>query len=209
MLNRSETWRDLQAAEVVAYRSAFARQGDYRGFFSIPEYGDADRAGVEIAETCSRCLDIGCGVLPRPVYMQTDFVGIDPFFGEGPRQFPFAQALGEHLPFPSQSFPCCSFMSTLDHQIEPLVALGEAWRILKSYGYLWLWLELRSDTDARYHWWRTQPPGTLFDAHHQHAFIKADVVALLAQSGFRWLGMNSYPGTSYWPPTQLIVGMKQ
>lgn len=204
-----EMWGVLQSAEVLAYRAAYARQGDYRGFFSIAEYGDARAAGMEIAKTCPCCLDVGSGVLPKPVYMQTKFFGLDPFFGEGPRLFPFAQAIGEHLPFPDSAFPCVSFMSTLDHQINPLTSLREAARVLQPHGYLYLWLELRAETDARYHWWKTQPAGVLFDDHHQHAFIKRDIEVLLDAAGFQWLGMTRYLGTSYFPPTQLIVAVKR
>lgn len=208
LLNRADAWHALQAAEVISYRESFKRRGDYFGYFSIAGRTDAARAGAEIAKSCSLCLDIGCGVLPKPVYMQTKFVGIDPFWGEGPRRFPFAQAIGEHLPFPSESFPCVSFMSTLDHQIEPLVSLREAWRVLKLGGFIWLWLDLRDDTDGRYWWWKQQPPGTLYNEHHQHAFIKADIAQLLSDAGFRWLGMDTYPGTYQWPSTVLVLGAK-
>jgi SAM-dependent methyltransferase len=202
------TWRALQAAEITSYRESFKRRGDYFGFFSIPGLEHAERAGATIAKSCPLCLDIGCGVLPRPSYMQTKFMGLDPFFGEGPRQFPFTQAIGEHLPFLSASFPCVSFMSTIDHQIDPLVSLREAWRVLQLGGFIWLWLELRSETDGRYWWWKQQPLGTLFDDHHQHAFIKADIEELFRLAGFRWLGMDIYPGTYQWPPTALVLGEK-
>jgi SAM-dependent methyltransferase len=202
------TWHSLQSAEVISYRESFKRRGDYFGFFSIPGLEHAERAGATIAKSCPLCLDIGCGVLPCPSYMQTKFVGIDPFFGEGPRKFLFAQAIGEHLPFPSASFPCVSFMSTIDHQIDPAVSLREAWRVLKSGGFIWLWLELRSESDARYQWWKVQPPGTLFDDHHQHAFVKADIEHLLSDAGFRWLGMDTYPGNYQWPSTALVLGAK-
>jgi len=210
MTDRLTTWQALQEREVVAYRAAYARQGDYRGFFSIPEYTDAVRAGQRIAEACPRCLDVGCGVLARPSYMlpTVEFVGIDPFEGEGPRNFEFHQGVGEHLPFPDDSFPCVSFMSTLDHQVEPLAALREAWRVLWARGRLYVWLNLRDESDARYQWWKTQPPGTLFDDHHQHAFTQADVEGLLEQAGFNYVGRECYPGTSYWPPSQLLLGIK-
>jgi SAM-dependent methyltransferase len=98
--------------------------------------------------------------------------------------------------------------STLDHQIDPLVSLREAWRVLKPGGFIWLWLDLREDTDGRYWWWKQQPPGTLYNEHHQHAFIKADIERLLSDAGFRWMGMEIYPGTYQWPSTALVLGAK-
>lgn len=203
------TWQKLQSAKVISYRRSFQQRGDYFGFFSIPGLEHAERAGATIAKVCQSCLDVGCGVLPRPSYMQTKFIGIDPFFGEGGRQFPFAQAIGEYLPFPSASFPCVSFMSTLDHQIDPLVSLREAWRVLQPQGLIWIWLALRSESDAQYQRWRAQPPGTLFDDHHQHAFVKTDIERLLRDVGFLWVGIDTYPGIGQWPSTALVLGVKQ
>jgi len=98
--------------------------------------------------------------------------------------------------------------STLDHQIDPLVSLREAWRVLKQGGFICLWLDLREDTDGRYWWWKQQPPGTLYNEHHQHAFIKADIEELFRLASFRWLGMEIYPGTYQWPSTALVLGAK-
>jgi hypothetical protein len=207
---RQGTWRDLQAFERQAYRDGLRRNGDYRGFFSIDAYGDSKSAGEYIARSCARCLDIGSGVLPHPVYMrpQTRWWGLDPFFGEERRAFPFVQAVGEGLPFPDEVFPCVTFMSTLDHQIMPQDSLREARRVLIPMGLVFLWTDLRPENDGNYLVWKQAPPGTRFDQHHQHAFVRQDILNLLEGVGFSFAEQVNYPGTHYWPPTHLIIGKK-
>lgn len=204
-------WQTLQARELQAYRAAYRERGHYWGFFSEPGYAHAEQAGRRIAEACPTCLDIGSGVLPHPAYMQapTVFYGLDPFFGEGPRAFAFTQAVGEALPFPQTAFPCVSFMSTLDHQQVPLLALQEAYRVLQTPGRLYIWTLLYGDTDTRWQWWQAQPPGTLFDPHHQYAFTLSSLQVLLAQAGFAYLGVEGYTGTATLPPSWLIVALKE
>ena len=206
---RLKIWRDLQALELDAYRESYRKRGDYFGYFSTNERTDARRIGNRIAQSCSNCLDVGSGILPRPVYMHSDvkFYGLDPFFGEYKRAFPFVQAIGEYLPFPDGAFNCLSFMSTLDHQIEPIVSLREAHRVLADMGWLFLWLDLRKDNSRAYRRWRVAPLGTKFNSHHQHAFIKGDIEKLLEQSGFMWASSQSLRGPSG-SVSSLIVGKK-
>jgi uncharacterized protein YbaR (Trm112 family) len=79
-------------------------EGD-EGVFSGQDDPRVRYIGEIIGETRpGLLLDIGCGALPRPTYMGAadgplTWIGIDPFFGDAARQFPFAQALGEYLPF--------------------------------------------------------------------------------------------------------------
>ena len=202
---RLKTWRDLQEFEERSYRESYEKRGDYYGYFSMKKRNDARIAGEHIATRCKNCLDIGAGILPRPVYMSDSvkFMGLDPFFGEHKREFPFAQAIGEHLPFPSASFECVSFMSALDHQIEPLVSLREAYRVLAKDGLLFLWVVLYSDNSRDYRRWHNLPLGTKLGEHHQHAFIRRDIEELLTQSGFEWLACERILRT------YLITGKKQ
>ena len=206
---RFKIWRDLQVAELDAYRESYRKRGDYFGFFSVDARTDAKRIGERIAKSCNNCLDVGAGILPRPVYMRpgVKFYGIDPFFGEYPRDFPFAQAIGEYLPFPDETFECVSFMSALDHQIEPVISLREAYRVLARDGLLFLWIHLRIDNSRAYRKWRRAPPGTKFNTHHQYAFIKRDIEELFEQSGFTWVSHEYIrsPSTSV---LSLIVGKK-
>ncbi|MBU2051241.1 MAG: class I SAM-dependent methyltransferase [Gammaproteobacteria bacterium] len=201
---RLKTWRDLQEFEERLYRESYEKRGDYYGYFSMDKRNDARTAGEYITAQCGNCLDIGSGILPRPAYMGNSmrFMGLDPFFGEHKREFPFVQAIGEYPPFQSASFECVSFMSALDHQIEPLVSLREAYRVLTKNGLLFLWVVLYSDNSRDYRRWRNLPPGTKLGEHHQHAFIEQDIRELLAQSGFEWLECTRISRT------YLITGQK-
>jgi len=201
---RLKVWKDLQEFEEHSYQKSYEERGDYYGYFSMDKRDDAKIAGEYITARCDNCLDIGSGILPRPVYMNSSvrFVGLDPFFGEYKREFPFAQAIGERLPFPSLFFKCVSFMSTLDHQIEPLVSLKEAHRVLMEDGLLFLWVALCPENSNSYRKWRSAPLGTKFNTHHQHAFVEQDIRELLAQSGFEWLECTRISRT------YLITGQK-
>jgi len=201
---RLKVWKDLQEFEEHSYQESYEERGDYYGYFSMDRRNDARIAGEYITKQCDNCLDIGSGILPRPVYMNSSvrFTGLDPFFGEYKREFPFAQAIGEHLPFPSSFFKCVSFMSTLDHQIDPLVSLKEAHRVLVEGGLLFLWVALCPENSNSYRKWRNAPLGTKFNTHHQHAFVEQDIRKLLEQSGFEWLECTRISRT------YLIIGQK-
>jgi ubiquinone/menaquinone biosynthesis C-methylase UbiE len=130
------------------------------------------------------------------------FFGLDPFLGEYKRKFPFAQAIGEYLPFPNSTFKCVSFMSSLDHQIEPLISLREARRVLVKNGLLFLWMKLHLENGGTYCWWQKQPPGSVH-ARHQHIFAERDIKELFEQSEFEWLECKEISRT------RLIIGRKQ
>ena len=74
--------------------------------YSTPDtFGIKDiRAILEKYCTGKRCLDIGCGTLPRPAYMieETEWAGIDPLDGE--RDFEFVQSDAENIPFEDSIF---------------------------------------------------------------------------------------------------------
>ena len=185
---RLQAWRELQELELDSYRESYKNRGDYYGYFSTEERSDAKVAGKYIAECCGSCLDVGSGILPRPVYMNSSvrFVGLDPFFGEYHREFPFAQAIGERLPFPDKSFECVSFMSTLDHQIEPLTSLKEAFRVAMNDGSIFIWGNFFAQGSRSYRLWKSQPKGSKISSHHQHAFTITDVKNLLETAGFSY-----------------------
>lgn len=186
---RKAVWRKLQAREEERYQEAYRATGNYSGYFTVQSRTDAKKIGEYIAQSCKTCLDVGAGILPRPVYMQraTSFFGLDPFFSPYAREFPFVQAIGESLPFSSGTFEGVSFMSTLDHQIDPLTSLKEAHRVLMPGGLLFLWIRQCKPNSGRYHRWRRALPGGLFDRHHQHAFTEQDIRVLLTQASFSYV----------------------
>jgi SAM-dependent methyltransferase len=91
-------------------------------------------------------LDIGVGPQKSPTHIQYNeipdvfFVGIDPLVGQQPRGFAYIQGLGEYLPFRNEIFDQVLFVTSLDHFIDPRVALAEAKRVLKPEGAICVWL---------------------------------------------------------------------
>jgi SAM-dependent methyltransferase len=94
-----------------------------------------------------RVLDIGSGgmvpILRRQgleMVHQTPFRyhGIDPEVRFYSRDFPFAQAAGEGLPFKSGSFDTVMIVGALDHTLSPHQVIAEAARVLRSGGRFYI-----------------------------------------------------------------------
>ncbi len=104
---------------------------------------------LQFADFCNfngLVLDIGVGPQKSPTHIQyntkTDvtFIGIDPLEGHQPKDFAFVQGLGEYLPFKNNLFDQVLFVTSLDHFIDPIIALKEARRVLKDTGSICVWL---------------------------------------------------------------------
>ena len=102
------------------------------------------------------CLDVGCGILPLPRYMevatQVKFTGIDPFDAEG-RQFTFIKGLIEDIQIENESFDAILFATSFDHVRYPEKAINQVYRILKNSGYLIIWGSFRNEYDSKYKLW--------------------------------------------------------
>ncbi len=104
---------------------------------------------LDFAEFCNfydLVLDIGVGPQRCPTHIEYNkkedvfFIGIDPLKGDQPRDFAFVEALGEYLPFKNNLFDQVLFVTSLDHFIDPVVALKEAKRVMKKNGEICVWL---------------------------------------------------------------------
>ncbi len=104
---------------------------------------------LDFAEFCNfygLVLDIGVGPQRCPTHIEYNkkedvfFIGIDPLIGDQPRDFAFVKALGEYLPFRNELFDQVIFVTSLDHFIDPVVALKEARRVMKKNGEMCIWL---------------------------------------------------------------------
>lgn len=171
-------WRDYQSGDEGVFSAEDDPMG--RGVGQI-----IDRTGDGLF------LDVGCGVLPLPGYVavssgSVSWIGIDPFFGDAARQFPFVQALGEYLPFQPQVFDGVLYAGTTDHLIDPLRSLERTRNIIKPQGKLFVWCNLRR-VDSRYIVWKTMR--TLgftwrYNKNHQWAFTHKSLRTLLESAGF-------------------------
>ena len=141
----------------------------------------ADALASVKAEKPHCALDVGCGMLGEPVYMQLNksckWVGIDPILGGDcehyePRRFPFVQALGDFLPFSDQTFDVVCLSSTLDHQINPQQSIAEAHRVLKPGGKLFV-VETVREANWHYIKWllkTTFSGASIYNRYHCYAF---------------------------------------
>jgi SAM-dependent methyltransferase len=120
---------------------AFAYDHDPLSSLSVGERADV-ASFAAFADLQGLILDIGCGPQVLPAYArghEASFVGIDPLRGSQPRDFHFAVAIGEFLPFEDEQFDRVLFATSLDHCIDPIRTLREAVRVLKADGQVVVW----------------------------------------------------------------------
>ena len=167
-------WKELQDIRWKEYLSGVT------GFFNTGGKG-VDLVRKTIDQTINgRCLDVGCGVLPLPPYMETHFIqwyGIDPLEGNTERSFPFKQACAEDMPFKDEFFNGVLFSTSLDHVKDPVVAISEAYRVLKPGGYLFIWGGI-CPNDKKYKKWLYGPQPAFYDKHHMWAFTNLSILIL-------------------------------
>ncbi|MRS11748.1 MAG: methyltransferase domain-containing protein [Actinobacteria bacterium] len=131
-------WERLQENGEVSYARA------PKANLSIGRRADA-RAFAGFCKLEGMVLDVGCGPQRLPSY-GSDFagtlVGIDPLVGSARRDFLFAMAIGEYLPFRDATFDRVLFATSLDHVMSPGMVLREARRVTKPSGSVNLWFGL-------------------------------------------------------------------
>jgi SAM-dependent methyltransferase len=125
--------------------------------------GESNETGHHVGEIIAGSggglyLDVGCGARAWPVYMTASservrWIGVDPFFGDAARRFPFVQGLGEYLPFRRGVFDGALYASTIYHQLDPQRSLRSAHSVLKPMGKLFVWYTA-SRSGRKYWTWR-------------------------------------------------------
>jgi len=136
-------------------------------------------------------LDVGCGAKPLPVYMAASsgsvrWIGIDPFFGDADRRFPFVQGMGEHLPFRRGMFDGALYASTIYHQLEPRRSLRGVHGILKPGGRVFIWYTAIRPRMKYWAWRGMRALGIarMYNEDYQWAFTTGSLQALLEKAGF-------------------------
>jgi SAM-dependent methyltransferase len=175
--HQDEMWRDFEEGEEDVF-SGKNETTDYIG-----EIIDQREDGL--------FLDVGCGALPLPPYMAASsghvhWIGIDPFLGDAVREFPFAQALGEYLPFRPNVFDGVLYASTIYHQMEPRQSLERTRRALRPHGRLYIWYE-PPRSKLRYIFWKTRRAlgwPCRYSRFHHWAFTHGSLRSLLQRTGF-------------------------
>lgn len=152
---------------------------------NLSSYSTADTLGIDtvmavLKKYCTglKCLDVGCGILPRPAYMieGIEWTGIDPQGGK--REFEFIQADGENIPFNDDTFDAILFATSIDHLKDPAQTITEVRGVLKPGGYVIIWLTLRPV--KKYLKW--VKGGGWYNELHPQAFTEDSLIKLM--SGF-------------------------
>lgn len=167
-------WERLQTVEHDSYEKSPV------GVFSVDGCTEALEVGNFLRDNVKgECLDVGCGLLPEPSYMKDQpditFTGIDPFGDEVIRKFHFVQGVGECIPFKNEHYDCVLFASTIDHMIDPQLAIKEAYRVLKTGGSLVIWYTERSKPHLIF---------GKYNRHHQWGFTNEVLVDFVRKAQF-------------------------
>ncbi len=185
-LERARAWEQLQANGLVSYTQAPDKN------LGVGERDDC-HAFSRFCQLSGWVLDVGCGPQSWPAYFahhaaRTQFVGVDPLATEGRGPYPRFRALGEYLPFRDEVFDRVLFSTSLDHMIEPVAALREAWRVCKRGGQVLLWSGEKKAGAPRPaqspEWYRSlEVPAGAEDPFHFKRFTEEEVQQLCADAG--------------------------
>lgn len=178
-------WQSLQTEAETSYATRI------EGHFSVATYRPAVDYGDVVSQFSGEFLDVGCGRLPKPAYMNAardiSFFGIDPMgvHVDQPRDFPFARALGDFLPFREASFDGVMFSSSLDHCISPLGALEHARRVLRPGGVVLVWETIRPDDEKMRAWMASAMfEQSRYNERHNWGFTKPTLELVISKAGF-------------------------
>jgi SAM-dependent methyltransferase len=111
--------------------------------------------------TSGKLLDVGCGVLEVPGYLdfedksKFEFFGIDPIDDRSFRGMRVV-GCGEFMPFQDEEFDVITFATSLDHVCSLQYTIRESSRILKKGGKVIVWMSDRSESpmDKAIRWTR-------------------------------------------------------
>jgi len=169
--HQEEMWRQFQ-------------RGDTGALATSPDNPLAELVSKRIRQSGSgRYLDVGCGVIPQPAYMESidagfEWFGIDPYLGDTARQFPFVQGLGEYLPFRPGTFDGIVYVAALEHMLAPSLSLHRARRLLKPGGNIFIWTILDKENHQN---------SEDLEKEFIQVFTKSKLLGLLKNSGFSLL----------------------
>lgn len=133
-----ETWSNIQTRQLEAHANG-------KAVYSTSSNREAKYVGKVLSRFIAggTCLDVGSGILPKPYYMkvarEVRFTGIDPEEGTIQREYKFIKGVAEQLPFEDKTFDAVLFATSLDHVLDPKLALREAVRVVIPGGYIFVW----------------------------------------------------------------------
>lgn len=136
VLEKWSLWEQLQKNGSISYTA------DPELNLSVGQREDA-KSFADFCNLSGLVLDVGCGPQQIPSYgldFDGQLVGIDPLRGAEHKHFDFVQGIGEYLPFRAATFDQVLFGTSLDHMLDPKLALAEARRVIKPHGTVNIWM---------------------------------------------------------------------
>ena len=135
----------LQNNGEVAYRVLAESSLSLEGRRDVAAFRDFLAAHI----SSGRVLDVGCGALPLPAYL--DLPGELAVYGVDPLPAPEFRGVGvtgaaEFLPFPDGHFDALIFAGSLDHVCSLEKTAAETRRVLRPGGKVLVWMGDRSET---------------------------------------------------------------
>ena len=181
-------WDQLQENGVVSYKN------DPEHNLGVGEREDC-QAFSRFCNFDGLVLDIGCGPQEWPAYFefhstQTGFIGVDPLIESSSSKYMQLKALGEYLPFRDETIDHVVFSTSLDHFINPSVALQEAKRVCKADGELDIWLGEKLSSAPRpsvsHSWYENlSKPDVADDFFHLHRLTALETEQLFKEIGLQ------------------------
>jgi ubiquinone/menaquinone biosynthesis C-methylase UbiE len=194
-----QAWNQLQENGVASY------QNDAEHNLAVVERNDIQLFSA-FCHYHGLVLDVGCGPQPWPSYFDRKsgavYVGIDPLIDDEAGEYLRLKALGEFLPFRAGTFDQVLFSTTLDHFVDPLVALKSAERVCKSGGEIVIWLGEKHPDAPRPpispEWYlRLQKPSLAEDVFHVKRLNHADFAHIVDSAGLRFVEKETHRVDEY------------
>lgn len=121
------------------------------GSISLPDRADvaAFRSFLDASSAGGVILDVGCGVMSRPGYLDFDnnkytkFIGLDPIDDQSFSGLRLV-ACSEYIPLASESVDTVVFATSMDHVCNLKKTVAESNRVLKKGGRVVIWMSDRS-----------------------------------------------------------------
>lgn len=182
-----DTWDELQANGVASY------EAEPQNNLGVGDRADYQSFG-RFCDFTGLILDIGCGPQAWPTHFGSrdaapaTFVGVDPLVGNAAADYTQVRGLAEQLPFKTGAFDQAVMATTLDHFVDPLLALREAARVCRPDGVVSIWIGEKSPDAPRPEvspaWYRSlkQPAGAE-DVFHFERLSLERVEELLDRAG--------------------------
>ncbi|MFH1913130.1 MAG: methyltransferase domain-containing protein [Pseudomonadota bacterium] len=178
-------WDQVQKNGLIAY------ENDPDKNLGIGEREDFSAFG-EFCNFSGIVLDVGCGPQPWPSHFNeategTRFVGVDPL-AEDCAEYTRFKALAEYLPFRDFSFDHVAFTTSLDHFVDPMLALKEARRVCKLEGEIDIWIGVKDEATPRprvspYWFQQLEKPEGAEDLFHIKRLDEQQLLTMLSQAG--------------------------